>query len=80
METINTNIEKNKQRYESNRQKIIELQSQINDLDTTIATESERCAEMNKENTSSIRYAQRIQRAAFPQKEIGGIFTDCFML
>jgi serine phosphatase RsbU (regulator of sigma subunit) len=79
METFNTNIESFKERYERNRQKIIELQSQINDLDTTIATESERCAEMNKENTSSIRYAQRIQRAAFPQKEICGIFADCFI-
>lgn len=67
------------QTYQDNCNRISELQSKIADLDATIATESERCAKANHENTSGIRYAQRIQRAAFPQKEIGGVFGDYFI-
>lgn len=55
------------------------LNAKIAQLDSNIKTESERCATANKENTSSIRYAQRIQRAAFPQKEIGNVFDDYFI-
>lgn len=64
---------------EDNERKISELRFKIADLDATIATESERCEKATRENTSGIRYAQRIQRAAFPQKEIAGIFSDCFI-
>ena len=64
---------------ERNARRICELKSRIADLDSSIATESERCAKANHENTSGIRYAQRIQRAAFPQKEIGGVFDDYFI-
>ncbi|MBQ5512491.1 MAG: hypothetical protein IIT83_02290, partial [Bacteroidales bacterium] len=61
---------------EDNERKISELQSKTSAIDATIATESERCAKANHENNSGLRYAQRIQRAAFPQKEIGGFFDD----
>lgn len=64
---------------EDNERKISELKSKIAALDDAIKTESERCAKANNANTSSIRYAQRIQRAAFPQKEIGGIFDEHFI-
>lgn len=67
------------QAYQANCNRISELQSKIADLDATIAAESERCAKANHENTSGIRYAQRIQRAAFPQKEIGEVFGDYFV-
>ena len=62
-----------------NAQKISALQSHIADLDVAIAAESERCTKAIDENTAGIRYAQRIQRAAFPQKEIGGIFSEYFI-
>ena len=65
--------------YNANAQKISELNAQISNLEATIATESERCEKAILENTSGIRYAQRIQRAAFPQKEIGGIFSEYFI-
>ncbi len=67
------------QAYQANCNRISELQSKIAELDATIAAESERCAKANHENTSGIRYAQRIQRAAFPQKEIGEVFGDYFV-
>ena len=64
---------------EDNERKISELQSKISAIEADIATESERCAKANHENNSGLRYAQRIQRAAFPQKEIGGFFDDYFI-
>ena len=82
METTSTQYRQNadyQQAYQDNCNRISELQSKIANLDATIATESERCAKANHENTSGIRYAQRIQRAAFPQKEIGGVFGDYFI-
>lgn len=82
METKSTQYRQSadyQQAYQDNCNRISELQSKIANLDATIATESERCAKANHENTSGIRYAQRIQRAAFPQKEIGGVFGDYFI-
>ena len=64
---------------EGNRHAISELEAKIKELDATIQSESERCAKANDEKTSGIRYAQRIQRAAFPQREIAGIFSDYFI-
>ena len=79
METNISQIEEYKQRYESNRQKIIALQSRIADLDTEFETESERCNKAINANTAGIRYARRIQSAAFPQREIGNVFDDYFI-
>lgn len=67
------------QAYQANCNRISELQSKIAELDATIAAESQRCEKATLENTSGIRYAQRIQRAAFPQKEIGEVFGDYFV-
>ena len=64
---------------EDNERKISDLQSKITAIEANIATESERCAKAIHENTSGIRYARRIQSAAFPQKEIGGVFSDYFV-
>ena len=64
---------------DDNKQRIRELQSTIADLDATIQAETERCANADIQNTAGIRYAQRIQRAAFPLKEISGIFSDYFV-
>ncbi len=82
METTSTQYRQSadyRQAYQDNCNRISELQFKIANLDATIATELERCAKANHENTSGIRYAQRIQRAAFPQKEIGGVFGDYFI-
>jgi len=67
------------QAHQANCNRISELQSKIAELDVTIAAESQRCEKATLENTSGIRYAQRIQRAAFPQKEIGEVFGDYFV-
>ncbi|MBO4372789.1 MAG: SpoIIE family protein phosphatase [Bacteroidales bacterium] len=64
---------------DANAKRIAELQNQLAAADVTIQTESERCAKAIHENTSSIRYAKRIQSAAFSQKEISGIFPDYFI-
>lgn len=64
---------------EDNERTISDLQAKISALDATIATESERCAKAIDENTAGIRYARRIQSAAFPQKEIGDVFGDYFV-
>ena len=64
---------------EANERKISELKSKISAIEANIATESERCAKANDEINSGLRYAQRIQRAAFPQKEIGGVFHEYFI-
>lgn len=63
----------------ANAKRIAELQNQLAAADVTIQKESERCAKAIHENTSSIRYAKRIQSAAFSQKEISGIFSDYFI-
>lgn len=78
METISTTY-RTTEEYENNCKKINELQSQINNLDAAIATESARCEKANLEKTAGIRYAKRIQSAAFPQKEIGNVFDDYFV-
>ncbi|MCR5455489.1 MAG: SpoIIE family protein phosphatase [Bacteroidales bacterium] len=65
--------------FHDKENKISELKSKVADLEATIKTESERCAKANHENTSGIRYATRIQSAAFPKKEIGDIFSDYFI-
>ena len=62
-----------------NAVEISKLKNAISEQETAIATESERCAKAIHENTSSIRYAKRIQSAAFPQKEISSIFSDYFI-
>ncbi|MBR2888078.1 MAG: hypothetical protein IKB95_07610, partial [Bacteroidales bacterium] len=64
---------------DANAKRIAELQNQLAAADVTIQKESERCAKAIHENTSSIRYAKRIQSAAFSQKEISGIFSDYFI-
>lgn len=64
---------------EDNERTISDLQAKISALDATIATESERCVKAIDENTAGIRYARRIQSAAFPQKEIGDVFGDYFV-
>lgn len=65
--------------FNDKEHKISELQSQIANLEDVIVTESERCDKANGENTSGIRYARRIQSAAFPLKEIGELFNDYFV-
>ncbi len=65
--------------FHSKENQISELKSKLADLESTIHAESERSAKAIHENTSGIRYARRIQSAAFPQKEIGDIFNDYFI-
>ncbi len=65
--------------FNNNSLEISNLQRQIFQQDTDIKRESQRCARANHENTSSIRYAKRIQSAAFPQKEIFSFFPESFI-
>lgn len=65
--------------FDDNAIEINKLKKLISEQETAITTESERCAKAIHENTSSIRYAKRIQSAAFPQKEISSIFSDYFI-
>lgn len=65
--------------FNNNSLEISNLQRQIFQQDTDIERESQRCARANLENTSSIRYAKRIQSAAFPQKEISTFFPESFI-
>jgi hypothetical protein len=58
-----------KHSIENNEQFIATLESQIETLDNSIVSESERCNKANNKKIEGIRYARRIQRAAFPQRE-----------
>lgn len=68
-----------KHSIETNDQSIATLESQIETLDNSIVSESERCNKANNKKIEGIRYARRIQRAAFPQREIGNIFNEYFI-
>lgn len=67
------------QTFNSNAAVIKKFTNLISEQESSIASETQHCAKTNHENTSSIRYAKRIQSAAFPQKEIKALFPECFI-
>lgn len=68
-----------KKTIDSNDSAIVTLESEIEALENSIVSESERCVKANNKKIEGIRYARRIQRAAFPQREIGTIFHEYFI-
>ena len=66
--------------YDTNEKSISQLQGLIAEQENTIAIKTEHFQKTQHENTSGIRYAKRIQKAAFSQnKEISGIFNEFFI-
>lgn len=77
--TYRRKINELKSIYDANALKINNLKAKLSAQEETIKTESERCTKANHENTSGIRYAKRIQSAAFSQKEICSFFPEYFI-